>query len=274
MDPFALPESPSDAHRMRSGWSIPGIGYGVYQTPPGLTKECVAEALKAGYRHIDCAQTYKNEKQVCQAIKESGIDRKEIFYTTKVNPKIQGVGYIDLVLAHAPFGGLGCREGTWRALVEAQGSGLVRSIGISNYGLDHLTELEDYRRRLGGHIDVAQYELHPWCNRDEIVDWFRKRNVVVEAFSPLARATRWDEPVLQELSKKLNRTPAQILLRWSMQKGYVPLVKSKTPSHIKENLEIFDFKLSEEDVSRLSTKEYSPVSWDPSTSGLDNPGPR
>ncbi|KAI5289816.1 hypothetical protein KEM52_000649 [Ascosphaera acerosa] len=278
--------SPQGSVRMTNEYSIPVLGYGVYQTPPNITKECVAQALKAGYRHIDCAQYYKNEKQVAEAIKESGIPREEVFFTTKVNPEITGydfvkeaiqhscavtrLGYLDLVLAHAPFGGFHCREGTWRALVEAQGSGLVRSIGVSNYGIDHLEELLDHQRRLGGHIEVAQYELHPWCNRDEIVSWLRKRNVVIEAYSPLVQATRFDDPLLKEVSQRLNRDPAQVLLRWSMQKGYIPLVKSKTPSRIVDNTKIFDFKLSDEDVAKLSTKEYSPVCWDPTTSGINN----
>lgn len=122
------------------------------------------------------------------------------------------------ILIHAPFGGREGREGSWRALVEAQKAGLVRSIGVSNYGIDHLNEWEEYKQKLGGDIDVGQYELHPWCNRDDIVAWLRKRNIVVEAYSPLAQATRWDDPTLQALSKKLNKSPAQILLRWNMQK--------------------------------------------------------
>ncbi|KAI5299091.1 hypothetical protein KEM56_003532, partial [Ascosphaera pollenicola] len=123
---------------------------------------------------------------------------------------------------------------------------------------------------LGGDIDVGQYELHPWCNRDDIVEWLRKRNIVVEAYSPLAQATRLDDPILQELSKKLNKSPAQVLLRWNLQKGYLPLVKSKTSSRIKENLEFFDFALGDDDMEKLSTKEYSPIDWDPTTSGLNN----
>ncbi|KAI5303623.1 Translation factor pelota, partial [Ascosphaera pollenicola] len=172
-----VPNSPRATFKLKSGYEIPVLGFGVYKTPPDVTKDCVAAALKAGYRHVDCAQVYQNEKQVGEAIRESGINREEIFYTTKISRKkmgydnakksiedsikAAGLGYIDLILIHAPYGGRESREGTWRALVEAQKSGLVRSIGVSNYGVDHLNEWEEYKKRLGGDIDVGQYELHP-----------------------------------------------------------------------------------------------------------------
>jgi hypothetical protein len=123
------------------------------------------------------------------------------------------------VLVHAPFGGKEAREGTWRALVEAQREGKVRSIGVSNFGVHHLDELEAYiNTGVGGHIDIGQYEIHPWCPRDDIVGWLQKRGVVIEAYSPLVRAKRMNEPVLDSLAKKYNKTPAQILVRWSLQK--------------------------------------------------------
>lgn len=124
----------------------------------------------------------------------------------------------DSILIHAPYGGREAREGTWRALVEAQKAGKVRSIGVSNYGVHHLDELEDYNKTIGGKIDVGQYELHPWLPRPDIVDWLSKRNIVIEAYSPVVRAKKMDDPKLQSLSKKHDKTPAQILLRWSLQK--------------------------------------------------------
>lgn len=123
------------------------------------------------------------------------------------------------ILIHCPYGGKEARIGTWRALVEAQRAGQVRSIGVSNYGVHHLDELEEYMKNGGGGtLDVGQYELHPWLQRPDIVSWLQKRNVVIQAFSPLTRAERLHEPVLQDLSKKHGKTPAQILLRWSLQK--------------------------------------------------------
>jgi diketogulonate reductase-like aldo/keto reductase len=124
----------------------------------------------------------------------------------------------DSVLLHAPYGGRGAREGAWSALVEAQKAGKVRSIGVSNYGVHHLDELEEYNRTIGGKIDVAQYELHPWLARPDIVDWLRNRDVVIQAYSPLVRAMKMDDPLLQNLVRKHNKTPAQILIRWSLQK--------------------------------------------------------
>ena len=122
------------------------------------------------------------------------------------------------MLLHAPYGGREAREGSWRALVEAQKEGKIRSIGVSNYGVHHLNELEEYNITIGGKIDVGQYELHPWLPRDDIVEWLQKRNVVVEAYSPLVQATRMDDPRLQNLAQKHQKTPAQILVRWSLQK--------------------------------------------------------
>jgi diketogulonate reductase-like aldo/keto reductase len=123
------------------------------------------------------------------------------------------------ILIHAPYGGKEARTGAWRALVEAQKAGKVRSIGVSNYGVHHLDELEEYiNSGVGGKIDVGQYEIHPWCHREDISAWLKKRNVVVEAYSPLVQAERMNEPVLQTLVKKHSKTPAQVLLRWSLQK--------------------------------------------------------
>ncbi|KAL2008191.1 hypothetical protein VTN00DRAFT_8173 [Thermoascus crustaceus] len=268
-------------YKMNSGYEMPVLGYGVYQTPASIVEEVTLKAFQVGYRHVDSAKAYRNEKPCGQAIKNSGLDRSEIFFTTKIGPKTMGYEkakeaidgslqeagqeYFDLILIHAPYGGKQARTGTWRALVEAQKAGKTRSIGVSNYGVHHLDELEQYIKEsgVGGSIDVGQYELHPWLPRPDIVEWLQKRNVVVQAYSPLTRGQRIEEPVLQDLAKKHNKTPGQILLRWSLQKGFVPLPKSVTPSRIEENADIFDFQLSDEDMKALHTEEYSPVTWDP-----------
>ncbi|PWY91086.1 aldehyde reductase [Aspergillus heteromorphus CBS 117.55] len=274
--------SPQSTKKMVSGYEIPVLGFGVYKTPPDVTETVTLKALQAGYRHIDSAQLYRNERECCTAIHNSGLDRSQIFYTSKVPTThmsyekakeaieasleaAKELGYIDLMLLHAPYGGKSGRLGAWRALVEAQSTGKIRSIGVSNYGLQHLQELEDYIQTsgVGGKIAVGQYEIHPWCAREDIVAWLRQRGAVVEAYSPLVQAKRMEEPVLGDLARKYKRSRAQVLVRWSLQKGYVPLPKSVTESRIVENSQVFDFELSDEDMRRLQTEEYAPVSWDP-----------
>lgn len=182
------------------------------------------------------------------------------------------------MLIHAPYGGREGRKGAWRALVEAQEAGLVRSIGVSNYGVHHLEELEAFIKELeverggpgkGGKIDVGQWELHPWLARPDIVAWCRERGVVLEAYSPLVRGQRMGSTLLKLLEKKHGKSAAQILLRWSLQKGFVPLPKSVTKARIEENADIFDFALDEEDMKSLETGEYSPCIWDPTVSSLE-----
>lgn len=181
------------------------------------------------------------------------------------------------MLIHAPYGGREARKGAWKALLEAQDDGKVRSLGISNYGVHHLDEMEAYMGELeaergpgkGGKIDVGQWELHPWLARDDIIEWCRKRNVVVEAYCPLVRNQRAEEKSLQPLTKKYGKSAAQVLLRWSLQKGCVPLPKSVTPSRIEENADVFNFKLTELEMDALQTAEYSPCAWDPTVSKLE-----
>ncbi|OOQ86743.1 oxidoreductase [Penicillium brasilianum] len=267
-------------YKLVSGFEIPVVGFGVYQTPPDVTEKVTLKALEVGYRHVDCAKVYRNEKESAAAIRKSGLDRSQIFYTSKVPSSYMGyekakqaieesiaaanIGYIDLMLIHAPYGGKEARLGTWRALVEAQKAGKVRSLGVSNFAIQHLEELDEYiKSGAGGQITVGQYEIHPWCPREDIAEWLKKRNIIVEAYSPLVQATRMKEPVLEKLARKHGKTPAQILIRWSLQKGYVPLPKSVTESRILDNSQVFDFSLSEEDMATLKLNEYAPVCWDP-----------
>ncbi|KAI1419164.1 2,5-diketo-D-gluconic acid reductase A [Xylaria sp. FL1777] len=280
--------------KLKSGYEIPRLGFGVYQTPPDATAEACLEALRAGYRHIDSAAAYQNESGSGQAIRASGLPRSEIFFTSKIpssvvkggyeatkeqiekSLKTAGLDYIDLMLLHAPYGGSAARKGAWKALVEAAEEGKLRSIGISNYGVHHLDELEQHIAELkaergnGGVISVGQYEIHPWCSRNDVIDWFAKRNIACEAYSPVVQGTRWGDKTLARLAQKHSKTEAQILLRWSLQKGLVPLPKSVTPSRIKENADLYNFELSPEEMTELETNEYAPVCWDPLKSGLDN----
>ncbi|KAJ6115641.1 hypothetical protein N7523_006058 [Penicillium sp. IBT 18751x] len=267
-------------HRMLSGHEIPVIGYGSYMIAPGTTEKVAAEALKAGFRHIDSAIMYGNEKACGRALNNSGIDRSQLFFTTKIPPgsmgysrtkravdsslREAGQNYFDLILIHAPYGGKEARLGSWRALVEAQKAGKTKSIGVSNYGIHHLEELEEYiKTGGGGEISVGQWELHPWLDHSDITEWCHKRRIIVEAYSPLAHGERLREPVLKSIGQKYGKSPAQVLIRWSLQMGFLPLPKSETPQRIKENTEVFDFELSAEDMKLLDTGEYSPTDWDP-----------
>jgi diketogulonate reductase-like aldo/keto reductase len=243
---------------------------------------------------IDSAAAYRNEAGCGAAITGvKGIPRSEIYFTSKVpsrqlnytNTKAQvertlketGLDYIDLMLIHAPYGGSESRKGAWKALVEAVEEGKIRSIGVSNYGVHHLDELEKHITELeaerggkgkGGVLSVGQWEIHPWCPRNDIAEWCAKRNVAVEAYSPLVRGERWGEKALKALAEKHGKSEAQILIRWSLQKGHVPLPKSATPARIRANAEVYDFKLSNEDMASLETAEYAPVCWDPTITSL------
>ncbi|KAI0976462.1 2,5-diketo-D-gluconic acid reductase A [Xylaria arbuscula] len=280
--------------KLNSGYEIPRLGFGVYQTPPEATEEAISEALKAGYRHVDSAAAYRNEGGSGDAIRNSGIPRSEIYFTSKIpsgvvkggyeatkeqvakSLKTANVEYIDLLLLHAPYGGSAARKGAWKALVEAVEEGKVRSIGVSNYGINHLDELEQHIAELkaergnGGVISVGQWEIHPWVARNDIIEWSKKRNIAIEAYSPVVQGTRWGDKTLKKLAEKHGKTEAQILLRWSLEKGLIPLPKSVTPSRIKENAGLYDFQLSKEEVAELETEEYAPVCWDPVKTELDN----
>ncbi len=221
--------------------------------------------------------------------------RSEIFFTSKVPvPRISyegakeqvdltlketGLDYIDLMLLHCPYGGSANRKGAWRALVEAVEAGKVRSIGVSNYGVHHLDELLTHIAELeaerggkgkGGVLSVGQWEIHPWVPRNDIVEWSKARNVAVEAYSPLVRGGRWGAPVLAKLAGKYGVSEAQVLIRWGLDKGLLPLPKSVTPARIASNVDVFGFALTPDEVAELETTEYAPVCWDPNVAPLED----
>lgn len=250
-------------------------------------------------KQIDSAASYRNQGPSATSIPASGVPRSEVFFTTKIPIREHPLGYanahklvdaaleqtqldyLDLVLIHAPYGGPENRKGAWKALVECVDSGKVRSIGVSNYGLQHLTELETYIKELaierggdvesgkGGIISVGQWEIHPWLPRNDIIDWCRPRGIAVQAWSPIVRGQRFGDPKVATLARKYGRTEAQILLRWSLERGCVPVVKSGRPERIAENSDIFGFELTEEEVKDITTDEYSPCSWDPTVEPLN-----
>ncbi|PNY24665.1 oxidoreductase [Tolypocladium capitatum] len=281
--------------KLISGYEMPLLGFGVYQTPKAECTDICKEALRIGYRHIDSASDYYNQGPAGASVAASGIPRNEVFFTTKVPMRRYPLsyentvklvdmaleetklGYLDLVLIHSPYGGPENRKGAWRALVESVEAGKVRSIGVSNYGVHHLDELEQYIAQLeterggkgkGGIISVGQWEVHPWLTRPDIVQWCRARGIVVQAYSPLLRAKRFGDPKVMALAEKYGKTEAQILLRWSLQRGLVPLVKSVKASRIAENAGLYDFELTEADVEDLATTEYISYAWDPTVEPL------
>ncbi|KAL7946978.1 NADP-dependent oxidoreductase domain-containing protein [Trichoderma barbatum] len=282
--------------KLKSGYSLPHLGFGVFQTSSAVATDVCKEALRIGYRQIDSASGYHNQGPSAAGISASGLPREEVFFTTKVPTRETPLGYqstldlvdialketqlnyLDLVLIHSPYGGSENRKGAWKALVESVEAGKIRSIGISNYGVHHLNELEEYIKELeserggagkGGVISVGQWEIHPWLPRDDIVQWSRERNIAIQAYCPIVRGERFGDAKVIAVGNKYGKTEAQVLLRWSLQKGYIPLIKSVTPSRIAENADLYDFELTEDEVKELTTTEYSPCTWDPTVEPLD-----
>ncbi|KAG1813793.1 NADP-dependent oxidoreductase domain-containing protein [Suillus variegatus] len=255
---------------------MPLLGFGVYQN--FTTRASVLEALRAGFRHVDSAQAYRNEAAVGEAVRDSGIDRGELFITTKCISKnhgydstLKGVDeslakfgfeYIDLFLIHDPYSGSERRLATYRALQDARDAGKIRSIGVSNYGIKHLEEIADAKYDMPA---VNQIELHPFCQQRPIVDYCREHSIVVQAYCPIMRG-KMDHPIIQTIAQNHGRDAAQVLLRWSLQKGFVPLPKSATPERIRSNTQLYDFELEPEEMEQLDGldrgKEGS-ISWNP-----------
>jgi len=250
--------------RLSSGYNIPILGLGVYQNY--TTRESVLESFRAGYRHIDSAQVYRNEAHVGEAFRDSGLSREEVFITTKcisrnhgyeatligVDKSLQafGVDYIDLFLIHDPFSGKTKRLDTYRALQECRQAGKIRSVGVSNYNIAHLQELLDAGYEAPS---VNQVELHPFCQQRPLVEYCVAHDIAIEAYSPLVRGKEHalDNEEIALISAKHGKEAAQVLLRWSLQKGYIFLPKSATPSRIISNAKIFDFALDAEDMTKL-----------------------
>ncbi|KEF52350.1 uncharacterized protein A1O9_11590 [Exophiala aquamarina CBS 119918] len=264
-------------YKLNSGFEIPLLGFG--------TSSVVQQAIAYGYRAVDAAAFYQNEAACADGLLKSGVPREQFFYTSKVPPnmvsyegakaaisqsfnEVLDLKYIDLMLLHAPWGGSEGRFGAWKALVEAGEVGTVRSIGVSNWGVAHLAQLEqhiteiDSQQGKGGVLSVNQIELHPWLPHRDIVEWCKKHGVIVQAWAPLAQATRWGDKTIQSIAHRTGKTEAQILLRWSLQKGFNPLPKSVTASRIAENINIFDFTLSEAEMAALETDEYDFHGWE------------
>ncbi|KIV91378.1 hypothetical protein PV10_05922 [Exophiala mesophila] len=251
-----------------SSLTIPQLGFGVYLSPADVCKASCLTALNVGYRHIDTAQFYANEAQVGQALKESGLNRSDVFITTKILSASGSVdksyqkcldsirkiddredGYVDLFLIHSPNAGSKARKEMWLALEKLLEQGKAKSIGVSNFGVRHINELKSFATTWPP--PVNQIELHPWCQQRSIVSYCEKNNIVIEAYSPLVRNYKANDPTLVSLAKKHDKTTAQILIRYSLQKGWVPLPKSDSPEYIKQNADVFDFELDGDDMKTL-----------------------
>ncbi|MBE28446.1 MAG: aldo/keto reductase [Euryarchaeota archaeon] len=261
---------------MNDGYKIPVVGLGTWKSEPGdATYNAVLNSINAGYRHIDTARAYDNESDVGRAIKDAGVDRKELFITTKLWNKDQGYetaleacekslarlgcDYIDLYLIHWPLKDK--RNESWRAFIELQEKGLCKSIGVSNFTIDNLKEIEDRFDILPA---ANQVEFHPYHYQRELLDYCNSKNILIEAYSPLVHAKRMDEPRLVSISQELGKTPAQILIRWAMQRGMIVLPKSVNNDRIIENFAVFDFEISDSVMKRLDALDERYVTcWDP-----------
>lgn len=257
---------------LANGVKMPQLGYGVYQVTKEECERCVLDALNVGYRAIDTAQSYFNEAEVGEAIAESGIDRKEIFLTTKVWIEHYGyeqakesvlqsmeklkTDYIDLVLLHQPFADY---YGAYRALEDLYEEGKLRAIGVSNFYPDRLVDIASFARIKPM---VNQIETHPLNQQIEAHEWLEKYGVIHEAWAPFGegRGNMFTNPVLQKLGDKYNKTVAQVILRWQLQRGIVVIPKSTHKERMAQNLDVFDFTLTDEDmqdIAALDTKTSS-----------------
>lgn len=260
---------------LNDGRSIPQLGFGVWQVPGGRTAAVVSTALETGYRHIDTATDYGNERGVGEALRDSGIPRDELFVTTKLNNPDQGraraaledsldllgLDYVDLYLIHWPVPRAGLFVRAWHALEQAQADGLARSIGVSNFTPRFLDQILTDGTVVPA---VNQVEYHPTFQQRDVAEKDAAHGIVTEAYSPLGMGTGPRNEVVGRIAERLGRTSAQVILRWHLQQGRVAIPKSVTPSRIAENFAVAGFELSAADlaaIDALDTGQY--LGWDP-----------
>lgn len=269
---------------LNNGVEIPCFGFGTWQLQDETCYQATLFALEAGYRLIDTAQAYENEVEVGQAVVDSQIERGALFITTKISNDNQGyekaidstvaslmklkMAYVDLLLIHWPMAeDFECTLETWRALIELRKTGLTRAIGVSNFTISLIDKLiEDS----GVVPAVNQVEFHPFLYQEKLLTHARKYGIQLEAYCPITRAERSSEPVLQAVAKEHAKSPAQIMLAWSIAHGLIPLPRSKNPLHIRENADAFNFILSDEEMAmldgldenyRIVMPEFAPAEW-------------
>jgi 2,5-diketo-D-gluconate reductase A len=250
---------------LNNGVEIPQLGFGVFKVPPEQTQDVTRTALEVGYRHVDTAQMYGNEAGVGRAVRAAGLARDEVFVTSKLNNPNHahddalrsfdgtlaelGFDHVDLFLIHWPLPGVGDFVETWHALEEIYRSGRARAIGVSNFTPHHL-------RRLLAAAEVVpavnQIEVHPYLVQDDVRAFGAEHGIVTEAWAPIARGRVLDDPVITTIAKRLERTPAQVTLRWAIQRGDVVFPKSVTRSRIEENFDLFDFELAHDEMAEIT----------------------
>ena len=255
------------AIELNDGAHIPQLGFGVFQIEAEQTASAVRTALEIGYRHIDTAQMYGNEKEVGQGVRDAGLDRADVFITSKLNngfhePEearraFDGTlsalesDYVDLFLIHWPLPTLygGDFVSTWRVLEEFAADGRARSIGVSNFQPAHLDRLAKESSTVPA---VNQIEVHPYLTNDEVRSYDKEHGIATEAWSPIAQGKVLDDPVIARIADTVGKTPAQVVLRWHVQRGDIVFPKSVTPERMKENFELFDFELDDSDVTAIT----------------------
>ncbi|KAF4977476.1 hypothetical protein FZEAL_5995 [Fusarium zealandicum] len=271
---------------------VPQLGFGVYQSPKEVCVKSCLTALESGYRHIDTAQYYANEDEVGQAVKQSGLGRKDIFLTTKILSAAGSVdksyaqcvdsikkldpqdAYVDLFLIHSPNSGEAKRKEMWQALEKLYQEGKAKSIGVSNFGIKHIEELKQFAKVWPPHVNQIEaspiachnlvkypnvFQLHPWLQQREAVEYCQKNGIIVEAYCPLVRNSKAQDKTLVGISEKHNVSPNHVLIRYCLQKDWVPLPKSDTPERIKANADVFGFELDGEDMSALDGLDQGPA---------------
>jgi 2,5-diketo-D-gluconate reductase A len=254
------------AVKLNNGVEIPQLGFGVFQIPPAETERATLAALEVGYRHIDTAEMYGNEAGVGQAVRASGLDRSEIFVTSKLNNRFhhpdqvpvafQGtldaldLGYLDLFIIHWPMPMIDIDYlDTWKAMEGLLDGGQVRAVGVSNFQIPHLQRLIDQASVVPA---VNQIEIHPYLTQDPLRDFDRAHGIETEAWSPIAQGKVLDDPVITGIAAAIGRTPAQVVLRWQLQRGEIVFPKSVTRSRVEENFALFDFELSDEQSAAIT----------------------
>jgi 2,5-diketo-D-gluconate reductase A len=257
--------------KLKNGVEIPQVGFGVYQIPRSKTTEMVRKAFDVGYRLIDTAEAYGNEKEVGRAVLESGLDRGQVFVTTKLHPQNHGydstiaafeeslrnlrMEYIDLYLLHWPSPGREKYLESWQACEKLLAEGKVRFIGVSNLSVSQLDWLLTRTETIPA---VNQIELHPNVQQAKLREFHQAHGILTEAWSPIAQGRSLRDPILNVLAKKYQKSAAQVILRWHLQLGNVALSKSATPSRIKENFDIFDFEIVADDMKKITALDGDP----------------
>ena len=252
---------------LNDGNNIPQHGFGVFQIEPEDTAEAVSEALRVGYRHIDTAEMYGNEKEVGEAIRSFGLDRGDVYVTSKLDNAFHepqdareafdrtlselGFDYVDLFLIHWPLPTRydGDFVSTWKTLEEFQRDGRARSIGVSNFQIDHLEQLAAETDTVPV---VNQIEAHPYFTNDVVREYGQEHGIVTEAWSPIAQGGVLEDSTITQIADNVGKTPAQVVLRWHIQRGDIIFPKSATPSRMQENFELFDFELGSDDMDAIS----------------------